>query len=227
MVPSACATTPQPVLGLPSLFSVAQGVVGCCWISSQRFISPKLLPMGCVFGVLEVPGPGHCTNPASGALVVWRRCGPGSCAGFLAWVTQCLVLSSGMAADRSAVGNGCRQGRCVCFPCLLLAWQLLGHPGLQGWWNGCDASARCLCRGEHPAGPSQAESAWDFLEAHRELHWRNSGCACSHCSSCWCHRALLGCGYSRRVLASSWMPELPVHSRQAFPACSPPAPCLL
>lgn len=54
MVPSACATTPRRVLGLPSLSSVTQAVVGCCWISSQCFISPKLLPVGCVFGVLEV-----------------------------------------------------------------------------------------------------------------------------------------------------------------------------
>lgn len=81
---------------------------GCCellldLLPVRCFISPKLLAMGCVFEVLEVPGPGHCTDLSLGVLVLWHRHGPGSCAGFVAWITRCLVLSR----------DSCRQ--CCCW----------------------------------------------------------------------------------------------------------------
>lgn len=102
LVPSVCAATPCHVLGLPSLSSCHSGCCGLLLdlLPVRCFISPKLLAMGRVLGMLEVPGLGHCTDAASEAPVLWRRHGHGGCAGFIAWITG---MPSEMAAERDGV----------------------------------------------------------------------------------------------------------------------------
>lgn len=216
-MPLVCAATSCHVLGLPSLSSCHSGCCGLLLdlLPVRCFISPKLLAMGHVLGMLEVPGLGHCTDAASEAPVLWRRHGHGGCAGFIAWITG---MPSEMAAERDGV---------LAFPgccCPERQWGTQGSKAGEG--TGVPAPGPCT-------GPSQADSAWGcaLWGAHRELHRLNLGCACSHRSSCWCHNPAAEVWMQQKraglILAASTPCPLQPGIPYLLPACSPPAPCLL
>lgn len=183
----------------------------------RSVMGPEPLATGRVLGLLEVPGPGPCTDPAGGAPVAPQL------SGCVARITRCLGLSGGTAADRGAERDGVLASPGCCWPQSLRGTQgskagevtAVPAPGPRA-----GPSTRC--------GASRAHGAWgSALWGHREPHRLHGGCACSHRSSCCCLRALLGCGCSTRVLASAWLPQPlspPARHSLPAPARGPPVP---
>lgn len=228
LVTSVRAATPCHVLGLPSLSSCH---TGCCGLPLdllpvRSFISPELLAMGHVLGMLEGPDLSHCTDAASEAPALWCRHGRGGCARFIAWITG---MPSEMAAERDGVfafcpccwpetrwsTQGSKAGEVTAVPvpgpCAGASMHCRAQPGRQ-------SLGMCIVGGSQGAPP--AEFGLCLLTLQHLLVPQvlvPQGAA-----EAWMQQERAGL-----ILDASTPCPLQPGIPYLLPACSPPAPCLL